>query len=170
MLTDPIYLLKMILSGYCLSAIIALMSWCSMVKFDEWRQIRVQMFNLGNGVVKFYRMDGTVMSSNFNKLCNHGIKFIFGRDAFMPESAVVIFYSRTAEETEKIVKNSHCTKTKRFYLDNEQGAYRLWFGFGIHTDIVFDPLLETTEVMRWLDVLHGTNRKHLDISARVENA
>lgn len=168
--TDHIYLLKMILLGYFHSVIIALMSWCSMTKHDEWRQIRVQMFNLGGGLVRFHGMDSAVMSSNFNKLCSHGIKFIFGRGSLMPESAIVIFYARTAEENEKVVRNPYGIKTKRFYLDNEQGAYRLWFGFGIHTDIVFDPLLETTEVLRWLDVLHRTNRKHLDISVRVENA
>lgn len=134
-----------------------------------WREIKVRMINLGNGSVEFVWPDNTRISSNFNKLCNHGIKFIFGPNVQMPKSANLIFFSKTVKEFDKIDKHPLCRKTKRFYLEREDGGYRLWFGFGIHTDIIFDPLVEESSVLRWLDAISFSERKYLEISVMVES-
>lgn len=134
-----------------------------------WREIKVKMINIGNGSVEFVWPDHSPISSNFDKLCNHGIKFIFGANAKMPKSADLIFFSKTANEFDKIDKHPLCKKTKRFYLEKEEEGYRLWFGFGVHTNIVFDPAVETSAVLRWLDALSFADRKYLEIAVMVEN-
>ena len=35
-----------------------------------WREIKVRMINIGDGLVEFVWPDNTPIGSNFNKLCN----------------------------------------------------------------------------------------------------
>ena len=134
-----------------------------------WREIKVRMINIGDGLVEFVWPDNTPIGSNFNKLCNHGIKFIFGAGSKMPKSANLIFFSKTVHESDKIDRHPLCKKTKRFYLEKEEEGYRLWFGFGVHTNIVFDPAIESSSVLRWLDAISFSERKYLEIAVMVEN-
>jgi hypothetical protein len=134
-----------------------------------WRQIKVKMIKVGENQIQFVWPDNTPISSNFNELCNHGIKFIFGAGSKMPQSANLIFFSKTVKESDKIDRHPLCKKTKRFYLEKEEAGYRLWFGFGVHTNIIFNPEIECSSVLEWLDAVSFSERKYLEISVMVEN-
>lgn len=133
----------------------------------DWRKLEVNMICSDGGLVEFAWPDGTPLTSSLNKFCQHGTKFIFGKEVSPIGRSDVTFYAKTVGKDDRVGKHPECRRTRRFVLRKEADTqYRLWFCFGAQTEIVFDTLVETGEVLNWLDIGFMPEEIHLDISVK----
>lgn len=104
-----------------------------------------------NGVLEFFRESGEKISTNFSKLCEYGVKFVFkDNNNQVPEKSKITFLNRIATKDSKTEKINGL-RARKFELKSDG---RLWFAFGLETNIFFDFNKEEEFVLKFLGDPH----------------